>query len=127
MKRENKKIDKKNLVEVTGKREQLKDYLGEEFKVEAFVTNSIGYVGRKRLITEIKIKTPIETFFINHVWFDVKDVGNLKHGYQVLSVKVIEYKDQINNESKYALKYIGLNGKKYIDNTMIKPKWKKDE
>ena len=127
MKRENKKINKELLIEVTGSRQELKEYLGEQFKAEAFVTNTIGYVGQKRLITEIKIKTLTETYFINHAWFNIEDIGNLKHGYQILAMEVIEYKDQITNESKYGLKYVGLKGKKYIDNTMIKPKWKNDD
>ena len=55
-KRENKKVNKTNLIEVTGNREELAQYLGETFKVEALVTNTYGYLREKRLITELKKK-----------------------------------------------------------------------
>ena len=123
MKRENKQADKTGYIEVTGNRTELQKYLGQEFDVEAFVTNTYGYLGGKRLITEIKVKE----FYINHAWFKTENVGNLKHGYQKLPIKITSYKDHIKNDIKYGLQYIGTKGKKYMNTALIKPKWMDDE
>lgn len=119
MKKENKKIDKSNLIEVIGPRIELKKYLGVVFYAPAFVTNSYGFTGDKRLVTEIKI----EEYFINHAWFKTANIGKLNHGYQTLEVKVVKYKDQISNIDKYGLKYVGTAGKMFQNNELIKPKW----
>ncbi len=119
MKRENKKINKTNVTEVEGNRNELKEYLGETFMVECFVTNTSGYLGGKRLVNEVYLKD----LYIKHIWMKSENIGNLDHGYQKLKVKVTKYKDQVSHEVKYGLKYIGTKGKKFIDNTLTKPKW----
>lgn len=121
MKRENRKINKDNLVEVTGNRDELAVFLGQELTVEGFVTNTYGYLGDKRLVTEIKI----ENFFIKHAWLKSNNIGNLGHGYQKLKVEVIEYQDFTTQEIKYGLRYKGTKGKKYVNDKLIKPKWMK--
>ncbi len=122
MKRENRKVNH-NLEEVTGNREELADYVNQELYVEGFVTNTFGYMDTKRLVTEVKI----DNFFIKHVWFKNENIGNLKHGYQKLKVKVTKYKDQVTQEIKYGLKYIDKKGKKYQSTFLVKPKWMKDD
>ena len=121
MKKENRKINKAGVNEITGNRVELQPYLGQKFKVEAFVTNTLGFLGGKRLVTEIKFKG----MFIKHAWFKSEKIGNLEHGYQKLDVEVVEYQDHINDEIKYGLKYIGTDGKKYQNDKLIKPKWMK--
>ena len=123
MKKENKKINRDNLLEVQGSRAELEKYLGQEFEVNAFITNTYGYLDQKRLVTEIEVKE----FFINHAWFRTEKIGNLKHGYQKLRVEVTKYKDQQTKEYKYGLKYTGAKGKKRVNNTLIRPKWMSDE
>ncbi len=119
MKRENKSINKNKLTEVTGSRSELKQYIGEDLDVDAFVTNTLGYMDQKRLVTEVRIGD----YFINHVWFKTEKIGDLKHGYQKLQVRVTEYMDQTTNESKYGLKYTGTKGNKYQNTFLVKPKW----
>lgn len=121
MKKENQKIDKSKYIEVIGSRCELSKYLDQEFDVDVFITNTLGYLGEKRLVTEIRIKE----YFINHAWFKTSRIGKLAHGYQKIPVKVIEYKDQISNETKYGLKYIGSKGNKFQNTKLIKPKWMK--
>ncbi len=118
MKRENRKLNH-HLKEVTGLRTELKDYLGDELRVNVFVTNTLGYKGNKRLIQEVYIND----LYLKHIWLKTENVGNLQHGYQTLKVKVVDYKDQVTNEVKYGLLYIGTKGKQYTDNTLKKPKW----
>ena len=121
-KRENKKVIKNNLNEVTGNREELEDYLNEELEVEAFVTNTYGYNNNKRLVNEIKI----DNLYIKHLWFKTENIGKLEHGYQKLKVKVIKYKNYSTDEDKYGLRYIDKKGKLYQDSFLRKPKWMKD-
>lgn len=119
MKRENRKINKENLTEVTGNRIELSKYLGEKLKVHCFVTNTNGFLGDKRLINEVYVKD----LYINHLWLKTENIGNLSHGYQDLEVKVIHYTDKITNEDKYGLKYLGKEGRIKRNNKLIKPKW----
>ena len=119
MKKENKKIDKSNLTEVIGPRVELEKYLGCTFKAPVFITNTYGYTGEKRLVTEIKI----EEYFINHAWFKTANIGMLQHGYQNIEVKIVKYKDHINDTDKYGLKYVGKKGKVYQNTSLVKPKW----
>ena len=125
MKREKKKIKKSNLVEITGNRHELKELLDEELKVEAFVTNTLGFVGGRRLVTEVRI--PGTNYFIKHLWFKSDRIGKLNHGYQNLEVRVVKYKDQVSGDNKYGLKYIGKRGIIHYSNKIKKPKWRKDE
>lgn len=124
-KKENKKINKTNLTEIVGTRIELVPYLGSVIEVECFVTNTLGYRGEKRLVTEVKI--PNTNYFIKHVWFKYENIGKLNHGYQKIKVKVSEYKDHITNEQKYGLKYSGTKGKVFSDTKMKIPKWKLEE
>ncbi len=119
MRRENKKVKKDNLIEVTGNREQLKRYKGETVKAEVFMTNTLGYQEKKRLAQQVKIGD----LYISHCWFRTENVGKLPHGYQKIKVKIIEYQDQETKEIKYGLKYQGEKGKMYQNNELIKPKW----
>ncbi len=123
MKRENRKVIKINLTEVTGVRNELKEYVGQKFKVKGFVTNTLGYRGGKRLISEVYL----DNLYLKHCWMDVNDVGKLNHGYQILEVEVIQYQDFISKEYKYSLKYIGEKGKKFIEENIKKPKWMKED
>ena len=125
MKRENKKVKKDNLIEITGNRTELEELLNKELKVEGFVTNTIGFVGGKRLVTEVRI--PGTNYFIKHLWFQTERIGKLKHGYQNLEVKVVKYKDYVSGENKYGLKYIGKKGRVPYSNKIKIPKWKKDD
>ena len=120
-KRENKKIDKSNLIEVQGDRKELAEYKDQELIVEGFVTNTIGFDGTKRLVDSVKIGK----YYIKHVWMKMENIGKLKHGYQKLKVKVVEYKNRYTGDSKYGLMYIGDKGKMYIDNTLKRTKWDK--
>jgi hypothetical protein len=120
-KRENKKIDKTNLIEVTGNREELKNLKDKELTVEAFVTNTIGYGGTKRLVDSVKIGK----YYIKHVWLKMENIGKLTHGYQKLKVKVTEYINPYTNEPKYSLQYIGKKGKMYKDDKLKRIKWDK--
>jgi len=124
-KKENKKINKNKLKEIVGTRVELAPFVEQTLEVECFVTNTIGYQGEKRLVTEVKI--PGTDYFIKHVWFKYENIGKLKHGYQKLKVKVTKYKDYINNQEKYGLKYMGKKGKVFIDTKIRKPKWMKDD
>ena len=124
MKRENKSINKDDLIEIQGTREELRALLGQKMTVEGFVTNSVGYSNTKRLVTEIRIGE----WYIKHAWFRTNKIGDLPHGYQKLKVQVTEYKNQENGEIKYGLRYIGEKGKpKNQNNKLIKPKWMEDE
>ncbi|MCD6435245.1 MAG: hypothetical protein J7L15_02475 [Clostridiales bacterium] len=121
MKRENRKINKSNLTEVSGNRTELKPYLGDTFEVDCFVTNTNGYLGDKRLINEVYLKD----LYIKHIWMKSENVGNLDHGYQKLKVKVTKYTDYSSKEVKYGLRYIGKNGKKFINSKLVIPTWMK--
>lgn len=124
MKRENKKVNKELLVEVTGARVELKEYVGEQFKVEGFVTNTLGYRGGKRLVSEIYLNN----LYLKHCWFSAADIDRLEHGYQLLEVEVIKYQDFITKEFKYGLKYVGAAGKKFPNKEVLKkPKWMLNE
>ena len=125
MKRENKKVNKTNLIEITGNRTELKKYLGETFKCEAFITNTSGYQGNKRLVTEVKI--PGTVWFVKHIWLKRQKIGALPHGYTTLELKVVEYKDQVTHEKKYGFRYVGEEGKLQEDTRMQIPKWKLEQ
>ncbi len=115
------KINKNDFIQVSGNREQLQEYLGQECVVDAFVTNTIGYTGGKRLINEVIL----DNLYIPHLWMKTENIGKLNHGYQKLKVKVTKYKDVYTGDNKYGLKYIGKRGKKFIDYSLRKPKWMK--
>lgn len=123
MKRENKKVDKSNFIEVVGNRLELAEYLGQTFTVEGFITNTNGYLGGKRLVNEVYLKG----LYIKHIWMKSENIGNLEHGYQKIKVKVTKYTDYSTKDTKYGLKYIGEKGKQYINNTLVKPKWMKND
>jgi len=120
-KRENKKIDKSNLIEITGNREELKEFKDKELTVEGFVTNTIGYSGTKRLVDSVKFGK----YYIKHVWLKMENIGKLEHGYQKLKVKVTEYIDPYTNKEKYSLKYVGVKGKMHFQEKTKKIKWDK--
>ena len=123
MKRENKKVDKSNFIEVVGNRLELAEYLGQTFTVEGFITNTNGYLGGKRLVNEVYLKG----LYIKHIWMKSENIGNLEHGYQKIKVKVTKYTYYSTKDTKYGLKYIGEKGKQYINNTLVKPKWMKND
>jgi hypothetical protein len=124
MKRENRRIKKDNLKEITGNRTELKEFVGKTIECEVFVTNTTGYQGNKRLVTEVKI--PGTNYFVKHIWLKKIKIGKLKHGYTKLRLKVIEYKDQITKESKYGFRYTGTEGNMKINTDMVIPKWKQE-
>jgi len=127
-KRENKQVNKKNLTEIVGTRKELEPYLGQTINCEVFVTNSTGYLGEKRLLTEIRI--PKTTFYIKHLW--VKEynlpIDQVQHGYRKVELKVIKYREQITGDTKYGVK-IARELKKKVQKEpgMIIPKWKLEQ
>ena len=127
-KRENKKVNKDHLQEITGNRNELEPLLGETLECEVFVTNSLGYLGDKRLLTEIRI--PESNWFIKHLW--VKEynlpLDKVQHGYRKVKLKVISYKDQKSDDVKYGVKIADEKLKpKAKEAKMVIPKWKLDQ
>ncbi len=125
-KKENKKVNKDNLVEITGNRHQLKDFVGEVLEVQCYVTNSYGFQYSKRLVTEVRI--PNTNLYIKHLWMKRENVAKLQHGYQNLKVKIVEYNnhkfdEDENNYTKYGIVYEGEEGKIYVDKKMYKKHW----
>jgi len=122
MKRENRKIKKTNLKEITGARTELKEFLGEVLECECFVTNSVGFLGEKRLLTEVRI--PQTNYYIKHLW--VKEynfpLSKVPHGYQKVELEVIKYTDKITQATKYGVKIPAKNKRKPAK--IVKPKWK---
>ena len=127
MKRENKVVHKSNLIEITGSRIELEPYLGQTLECEVFVTNSLGYLGEKRLITEIRI--PNTNFYVKHLWVKQYNlpINKVNHGYQKIKLKVINYKDVETGDVKYGVKYAGAKLRKPAEAKMVIPKWKIDE
>ena len=107
-KKENKKIDKSNFYEITGTRDELKNYLNQEFEVQAFITNTYKYSGEKRLLSSVVL--PIEKdgkkLYVNHLWVKSERTKNISHGFKKLKVKVVKYKDYYNNSFKYGVRVI---------------------
>ena len=103
MKKENRKLNKKGITEITGSRDQLKEFMGRDLLCNCFVTNTEGYLGGKRLITEIKI--PETDYMVKHVWVKSSNVSKLEHGYHNLNFKVTEYQDQVTHLIKYSLRF----------------------
>jgi len=127
-KRENKRIDKHKLTEIDGNREELKPYVGQIINCEVFVTNSLGYQGDKRLLTEVRI--PGTQYFVRHLW--VKEynlpVDKIQHGYQKVKLKVISYDDQVTGDKKYGVKIADEKIKaKRPKAKMVIPKWKLEQ
>ncbi len=123
MKRENRKIDKRKMTEITGNRPELEEFMGKDITVECFVTNTIGYRGGRRLVTEVKIGD----LFIKHLWFKYDKIGKLPHGYQKLEVEITKYEDQVTHQVKYGMKYTGDKGKVHQNTNMKIPQWKLDQ
>ena len=107
-KKENKSIDKTNLYEVQGNRDELAPYVGEVFEVKAFLTNSYKYSETKRLLNSVilPVKKDGKNLYVNHLWVRSSKTQNVKHGYKKLVVKVIEYKDLYQDKPKYGVKIV---------------------
>jgi hypothetical protein len=108
-KKENKKINKENLIEIYSPREELKDYVGEEYDVQGFLTNTYKY-NTRRLVNSIIL--PIikdnKKLYIKHAWINKDKVQNISHGYKKFRIKIKKYKDQITNKEKYGIEFIKL-------------------
>ncbi len=124
MKRENRTIKKDNLIEITGNRTELKQFEGTVLNAHCFITNTNGYMGDKRLVTELRI--PGTNYFVKHLWLKAHKIGNLPHGYTKLELKVVSYLDQVTLEEKFGFKYVGKKGKVHEDTSMKIPKWKRE-
>jgi len=127
-KRENRSVNRSNLTEIVGKRDELIPFLGEIINCEVFVTNSLGYQGDKRLLTEVRI--PKTNFYIRHLW--VKEynlpIDKIQHGYQKVKLKVISYDDQVTGDKKYGVKIADEKVKaKRPKAKMVIPKWKLEQ
>jgi len=109
-KKENKPIKKDNLLEIVDNREELKDYVNQEFIAYGFITNTYGYEGTKRLINSIilPIKKNNKKLYIKHAWTKTEKTKNIPHGYHHFKVKIKQYKDLYNNKSKYGIVFISL-------------------
>ena len=127
MKRENKKVRKGHLTEITGNRLELEPYLGQTLECEVFVTNSLGYCDNKRLITEIRI--PGTNYFVRHLWVKTWNLplNKITHGYRTLPLKVIDYWDSVDESVKYGVKYAGEKLRKPAEAKMVIPKWKQQD
>jgi len=110
-KKENKKIDKTKLYEVENNRIELKKYLNKTVKAQAFVTNTYGYEGSKRLLNSIILPYNKEgtdkKLYIKHAWALAETVKDIPHGYTNVIVHVIKYKNLIDNTDKYGIEIIG--------------------
>ena len=127
MKRENRKINKDNLHEIVGAREELKAYLGEVLECQCFVTNSVGFMGDKRLITEIRI--PDTNLFVKHAWVKERNLplNVFPHGYSLVKFKVIKYTNHYDNTKKYGIQIAEKLHRAPRNNKTSKPKWKKHQ
>jgi len=121
-KRENFKVQKENLQEITGTRSELAKFLGEVIDCEVYVTNTIGYHGQKRLLTEIRI--PNTNYFCKHAWVKEHNcpLTKITHGYRTLKLRVTSYFDQTHNYTKYSLEM----AEKVAAPKIIIPKWKQE-
>ncbi len=126
-KRENRKVNKGNLVEVTGNRTELESFLGQTLECEVFITNSLGYCNEKRLITEVRI--PNTKYYIKHLWLKEWNVplNKVKHGYGKLSLKVVDYWDSETGDVKYGVQYAGEAMRQPKEAKMQIPAWKKEQ
>ena len=125
-KKENKKVDKTNLIEIRGSRSELKEFLGKEIWVEGFITNTYGWDDTRRLLNSVRILgTP---YYITHVWVRRENLAKARHGFAKLKAKIISYKDHITGADKYGIKITDerFRGKHHRDNKVKKPKWKKE-
>ena len=124
MKRENKKVNKENLVEIKGLRTELEPYTGKVIQVEAFITNTYRDTETKRLVNSVRILgTP---YYINHAWMRTDRIGAAPHGYRKFKVKVVKYEGLITHEDKYGIIAAEQNLGKKQSNKMVIPKWKRD-
>jgi hypothetical protein len=91
-KKENKPIDKTNLYEIKGSRDELKEYVGEEFEVKGFLTNTFKY-NTKRLLNSLILPIKVEDkyMYVNHLWVNSEKVKDIKHGFKTFIVKITEY------------------------------------
>jgi len=107
-KKENKPIDKTNFYVVNNKREELAPYVGDEFEVYGFVTNSTKYNNQKRLLTSVifPIFKDGKKLYVSHIWVRTEKTDHVPHGFKTLKVKVIEYPDLYNGGKKYGVKFI---------------------
>ena len=107
-KKENKKIDKSNLIDIKSPRKELKPFEGQTFIVQGFLTNTYGYSKTKRLVHNIVL--PIEKdgkkFHITHNWVKASKTQNVPHGYRKFKVRIVQYFDKATNKDKYGLKII---------------------
>ena len=124
-KRENKKVNKENLIEITGTREQLALFEGKVVEVEAYITNTYGYTKSKRLLNEVRILG--SNFYIKHAWVKAENLAKAEHGYKKLKVEVIPYTDKVTNETKYGVKIVDTKYKDTKPNKLVIPKWKQEE
>ena len=126
-KKENQTINKDNLIEIIGNRTELEPYVGEVMKCPLFVTNSLGYNGNKRLLTEIRI--PGTNYYIKHLWISEHNlpIDKIQHGYRKVDLKVIEYKNQITDDVKYGVKIAMELPFVQKEEKMIIPKWKQEQ
>ncbi len=104
-KKENKKVDKSNLFEIKGNREELAPFVGEEVVVDCFLTNSFKYSNTKRLVSSVKLpfKKENKNLYINHVWTKSEKTKNTLHGFKKVKVKIIEYLNQYDRTKKYGV------------------------
>jgi len=125
-KKENKKINKKNLIEITGQRLELEPYKGKVLDCYVFVTNTTAYNGNKRLVTEVRI--PDTNYYIKHLWVQEFNLplDQVQHGYQDLKLKVIEYSNIETGDAKYGVKIAEKNKYKIKDAKIVIPKWKQE-
>ena len=125
-KKENKKINKKNLVEITGQRLELEPFKGKVLDCYVFVTNTTAYNGNKRLVTEVRI--PETNYYINHLWVQEFNLplDQVAHGYQDLKLKVIEYSNINTGDAKYGVQIAEKNKYKIREEKIVIPKWKQE-
>jgi len=125
MKRENKKINKENLVEITGPRTELKPFVGKVIDVEAFITNTYRDTETKRLVNGVRILGT--DFYIKHAWMRTERIGAAPHGYRKFRVKVTAYLDLQTGETKYGIIAAEQGLGKVQSNKMVIPRWKQEQ
>ncbi len=107
---ENKKVDKSKFYEIKGNREELKDFVNQEFVVRCFLTNSYKYSEDKRLLNSLilPIKKENKNLYVNHLWVKTERVKNISHGFKTIKVKIIEYDNHYEGSKKYGVKFLEL-------------------
>jgi len=108
-KKENKKIDKSHLIQIKSPRKELEEYLGNQYIVQGFLTNTYGY-DTKRLVHSIilPIKKDDKNLYINHAWVSKEETEKVSHGYHKFNIKIIRYKDQKTGDYKYGIEILSL-------------------